>query len=250
MELHYSDFQNLCKHNQNYFHGQTPHWHTTAICLFCFAVWVNWIMNCLILAVLLIPATANKLSTVLTNPLTPSQAPLLQVTKDDSLFKHLNTCNCLELNKRLWTVRCLDNGAISATLPPTTLTSLRKEELYAQTLITVGVSRFCGAIWSGYWSVKENPQGNKEVISSPACQSLQQEHDKHMARWRLLGRAAGDRCVDWWWQRWLTITVQTPVSPYWSNSLTTRPLKCDSDSTWRGPPHRKSRKETGRQNDS
>lgn len=37
----------------------------------------------------------------------------------------------------------------------------------------------------------------------------------------LLG-AAGDRCVDWWWQRWLTTAVWTPVSTYWPNSLKTR----------------------------
>lgn len=43
----------------------------------------------------------------------------------------------------------------------------------------------------------------------------------------LLG-AAGDCCVDWWWQRWLTTAVWTPVSTYWPNSLKTRLMSLET----------------------
>lgn len=54
------------------------------------------------------------------------------------------------------------------------------------------------------------------LTSRSACQT----YGPLTGRWG----AAGDCCVDWWWQRWPTTAVWTPVSTYWPNSLKTRPM--------------------------
>ena len=132
----------------------------------------------------------------------------------------------------------LDNCAISATSPPptTTLPSLKEMELCAQSVITVWASRF----GSGYliWLLVCLGTFMRQQGSGPLA--LPSSHFNKSAtntwpvdgRWGALLETAvltdGDR-DEWQWQGRLQchLTDQTVWRP--------GPLKCDAESTWRGP---------------
>ena len=135
----------------------------------------------------------------LTNPLKASHPPLRITTR----LKRLKHTTATDQKKGIWTMTRLCHFS-HVTPPP-----LKEVQLYADNDDSVGITVCCrlfDLVTGLSGDIHDTPRWS--CFHSPAFQSLskkKKEQGKHMAPPTV---AAADRCVDWWWQRWLTRTLE------------------------------------------